>query len=108
MYKIVYGGVMRRAAALDLLRQHLPTLRRRFGVLDLAVFGSTARDEASERSDVDVLVTFQADASVGFFALAELQEYLEQVLGSSVDVLTLPSLDPRIRDRVLKEAVRAG
>jgi len=99
---------MRRDDALSLLRDHLPTLRRRFGVLDPAVFGSTARDKASDRSDVDVLVTFEAGRSVGFFALAELQEYLEQVLDSSVDVLTLPSLDPRIRDRVLKEAVRAG
>ncbi len=99
---------MRRKDVLHMLNQHLPALRRRFGVLEIAVFGSTARDEASDRSDIDVLVSFEAGARVGFFALAELKEYLEHVLGRPVDLLTPASLDPRIRARVLKEVVRAG
>ncbi len=99
---------MRRNDVLHVLKQHLPVLRDRFGVLELAVFGSMARDEASDRSDIDVLVTFEAGARVGFFALAELKEYLERVLSRPVDLLTPASLDPRIRARVLREAVRAG
>ena len=99
---------MRRNDVLHVLKQHLPVLRNRFGVLELAVFGSMARDEASDRSDIDVLVTFEAGARVGFFALAELKEYLERVLSRPVDLLTPASLDPRIRARVLREAVRAG
>jgi predicted nucleotidyltransferase len=99
---------MRRTDALNVLRQHLPVLRKRFGVREVAVFGSTARDEASDRSDIDVLVTFETGAHVGFFKLAELKDFLEGALDRSVDLLTPASLHPRIRDRVLKEAVRAG
>ncbi|OLC29679.1 MAG: hypothetical protein AUH69_05535 [Actinobacteria bacterium 13_1_40CM_4_65_12] len=99
---------MRRTDILNVLRQHLPMLRERFGVRELAVFGSTARDEASDRSDIDVLVTFETGAHVGFFKLAELKDFLEGALGMPVDLLTPASLHPRIRDRVLKEAVRAG
>ena len=98
---------MRRTDAVRALKR-MPALRQNFGVQEIAVFGSTARNEASDRSDVDILVTFQAKAPVGFFKLAELQEYLERALGRPVDLLTPGSLDPRIRDRVVKEAVRAG
>ena len=50
---------MNREEVLDILRTHKPTLAERFGVTDLALFGSFARDEATERSDVDVLVGFE-------------------------------------------------
>ena len=50
---------MNREEVLDILRTHKPTLAERFGVMDLALFGSFARDEATERSDVDVLVGFE-------------------------------------------------
>ena len=46
---------MNRDDVLDILRTHKPTLAERFGVTELALFGSFARDEATERSDVDVL-----------------------------------------------------
>ena len=49
---------MRKHEVLQLLTQHKPELVRRFGVTDLALFGSTARDEASDSSDIDVLVDF--------------------------------------------------
>ncbi len=49
---------MNRAEILNLLREHKPTLKQRFGVIELAIFGSFARDEASSDSDVDILVRF--------------------------------------------------
>lgn len=94
---------MRRAQTLALLRDRLPELRRRFAVSRLAVFGSVARDEATDRSDVDVLVDFDGPASFdGYFGL---KEELEALLGTRVDLATRAMLKPRIKPRVEDEAV---
>jgi len=74
-----------------------------FGVKSLALFGSVARDEAQSGSDVDILVEF--DRPVGLFEFIDLKNYLEKLLGSRVDLGTPASLKPRLRERVLKEAV---
>jgi predicted nucleotidyltransferase len=78
-------------------------LHERFGVSRLTPFGSVARDEAAPGSDVDLLVEF--DKPIGLFAFLELQHHLEQLLGSVVDLGTPQSLKPRLRARVLAEAV---
>ena len=95
---------MKRTTALKLLTQHKPELTRRFGVTDLALFGSTARDAAHEGSDLDVLVTFDGPAtSERYFGV---QFYLEDVLGCAVDVVTDKALRPELRPYVEREAVR--
>ncbi|MEW5707984.1 MAG: nucleotidyltransferase family protein [Pseudomonadota bacterium] len=99
---------MKRDEAIQKLRQHFPELRERFGVAHLSVFGSVARDEAGPESDVDILVEFSPDAQVGLFGLIELQQRLEELLGCKVDVGTPQGLRPRIRDRVLSEAVHVA
>ncbi len=78
--------VLGRDEALRLLREHMPVLRERFGVTSLALFGSTARDEAYADSDVDVLVEFdrEPDASWGSY---EARTYLSEVLGRRVDMV---------------------
>ncbi len=86
-----------------ILREHQPVLTARFGVRSLAVFGSIARNEATAESDVDLLVEFERP--VGLFELFALQDALESLLGRPVDVGTVQSLKPRIRERVLEEAV---
>ena len=53
---------MKKQQALDLLKQHIGEVRERFGVKRLALFGSTARDEAAADSDLDVLVEFEGTA----------------------------------------------
>jgi predicted nucleotidyltransferase len=73
----------------------------RLGVRSLHLFGSLARDEATEASDVDLLVEF--DRPVGYFGLVALQDYLSRLLDQSVDVGTIRSLKPRIRQQVEKE-----
>ncbi|MBI4572943.1 MAG: nucleotidyltransferase family protein [candidate division NC10 bacterium] len=85
-----------------LLREHRPELER-LGVKSLALFGSTARGEAREESDVDLLVEFQRP--VGLFEFVDLKGYLENLLGCRVDLGTPASLKPQLRDPVLKEAV---
>ncbi|MFM7449629.1 MAG: nucleotidyltransferase family protein [Leptolyngbyaceae cyanobacterium] len=95
---------MRKQEALTLLTNHQNTLKD-FGVKSLMLFGSVARDEARTDSDVDLLVEF--DRPVGLFTFVRLQRYLEEILESSVDLGTLDSLKPYLKESVFREAIRA-
>jgi predicted nucleotidyltransferase len=99
---------MKRAKVIQTLRQHQEELAKRFGVKSLALFGSMARDEATETSDVDLLVEFERTDAIGLFALFELQDHLEELLGYSVDLGTPNSLKSRIRDHVLSESINVN
>jgi uncharacterized protein len=81
-----------------------PGLRTRYGVKSLALFGSIARGEAGEDSDVDVLVTFEPGRTPGLAYFA-LQDELGSILGRAVDLNTPASLSPLFRDEVLQSAV---
>lgn len=70
---------------------------------NLRVFGSVARGEDVESSDVDLLVDL--DEGVGLLALIGLERELAGILGIDVDVVPADSLKPRIRERVMQEAV---
>jgi predicted nucleotidyltransferase len=80
--------------------------RRRFGVRDLAVFGSVARGEASATSDLDVLVDFDGPAT--FDGFMGLKFFLEDTLGVKVDLVTRAALKARLRERVESEARRVA
>jgi predicted nucleotidyltransferase len=95
---------MNRTQALQLLSQHKPELTRRFGVVQLALFGSSARNEAREGSDVDLLVSFDGPATSQRYFGA--QFYLEDVFGCPVDLVTDKALRAELRPYVEKEAVR--
>jgi predicted nucleotidyltransferase len=68
----------------------MPFLRDHFGVERIALFGSFARGEAHEDSDVDILVTLSKPLGFSFIQLAE---YLEEKLGRKVDLITMSSLE---------------
>ena len=94
---------MDRSTALQLLKEHRPALVDRFGVVRLALFGSTARDTARPDSDVDVLVAFDGPAtSERYFGL---QFYLEDLLGRPVDLVTEKALRERLRPYVERDAI---
>ena len=94
---------MTRAEVLETLRAHRPTLAERFGVVELALFGSFARDEASDESDVDILVRFDGPAtSNSYFGV---QFYIEDLLGRRVDLVTDKALRSEFRPYVEREAV---
>jgi predicted nucleotidyltransferase len=97
---------MQRNQVIRILRKHQAQLNERYHVASLSIFGSVARGEARPDSDVDVLVEFAHP--VGLFEFIGLQQYLESLLGRKVDLGTLRSLKPRVRDRVLQEAVRVA
>ena len=79
-------------------------LRRRFKVKDIGVFGSYVRGEQRKKSDVDVLVEFEEP--VGFFEFIALEDYLGDLLGVKVDLVSKKALKPRIGERILKEVIR--
>ena len=94
---------MTRADVLEALRAHRPTLAERFGVVELALFGSFARDEATDASDVDILVRFDGPAtSRSYFGV---QFYLEDLLGRRVDMVTDKALRSEFRPYVEREAM---
>ena len=94
---------MTRDEVLTLLRAHKPVLRERFGIAALALFGSFARDEASDNSDVDILVRFAGPAtSRSYFGV---QFYIEDLLDRRVDLVTDKALRPQFRPYVEREAL---
>ena len=94
---------MNRDEVLNALRAHKEILSHRFGVTDLALFGSIARDKATDGSDIDVLVRFDGPTtSKSYFGV---QFYLEDLLACPVDLVTDKALRVELRPYVEQEAV---
>ena len=98
-----YNKDMKLDAVVQILKQKNAELTKQLGVKSLSLFGSVARNEATSTSDVDLLVEF--DRPVGYFGLFALQDYLENLLGCSVDLGTPDSLKPYIKERIMGEIV---
>ncbi len=96
---------MRRDAVLKVLEAHSAELQR-FGVKSLRLFGSVARDEAADGSDVDLLVGFEKPP--GFSSFMKLRIFLEDLLGAKVDLVTENGLRDRVRPYVEEEAIRVA
>ncbi|MBI2298107.1 MAG: nucleotidyltransferase family protein [Armatimonadetes bacterium] len=75
------------------------------GVTSLRIFGSVARGEARPDSDVDMLVDL--DPGMSLLEFIGVKQFLEDVLGCEVDLAEEEAMKPRVRDRVLREAVSA-
>lgn len=93
---------MRREEILTLLGGHRADLED-FGVKSLRLFGSVARDEAVQDSDVDLLVAFEQSPS--FLGFMKLRIFLEDLLGATVDLVTETGLKERARQQVEKDAI---
>lgn len=98
---------MRRVEVLEILAANREALRE-FRVKSLAIFGSVARNEATDSSDVDLLVEFDEGARVGLFTFVRLKQFLEGVLGRTVDLATASALRAEMREQILREAIHAA
>ena len=85
--------------SLDELKQRILPVLEKFEVSRAGVFGSAARGEAREDSDLDLLVEFRGKKSL--LDLSGLKIELEELLGRKVDVLTYNSLHPLLKDKIL-------
>lgn len=104
---MVGGGnkkMLTQEKARDILRRELPNLRDNFGVRSIGLFGSFAKGEQTEDSDIDILIEFEKPIGLKF---VELAEYLEKVFGRQVDVLT-PAGIKGIRIKKIAQEIERG
>ncbi len=95
---------MKRDEVLEIVGKHRKQLQK-MGVKSLDLFGSVARNEAREDSDVDFFVEFNRE--IGLFEFIKVKLYLEYILKVSVDMGTLDSLRENLREPVIKDMIRA-
>jgi len=86
-----------------IINEHKPILEERFKVNSIGIFGSYVRKSQKEKSDIDVLVDFYE--TIDLFEFVELEDFLREILSIKVDVVMKETLKPRVKDRILKEAV---
>lgn len=91
---------MMREEVKKILKEQKEFLNREYHVSKIGVFGSYARDEHSESSDIDILVEFTRPVG---FEFIELKDYLETVFNKSVDLVTVKALKPYMKDEILSE-----
>ncbi|MDR3463751.1 MAG: nucleotidyltransferase domain-containing protein [Beijerinckiaceae bacterium] len=94
---------MKRAEAINRLLQHEADLKR-LGVEHLFLFGSTARDEAKDESDVDLFFDHEK-GKLGLYELMDVKERAASILGRKTDIMTRDSLHPGLRKRIEDSAV---
>jgi hypothetical protein len=81
-----------------------PTLKKRFKVETIEIFGSYARKQATEKSDIDLLVTYST-TDYDYFTILGLRNYLRRKLHMKVDIVSKEFLNKHIKDEVLREAI---
>jgi predicted nucleotidyltransferase len=97
---------MRKDQVLETLEEHAAEIRGRFKVKSLRLFGSVARDESWEGSDIDLLVDFSGPRT--FKGYMGLRIFLEDLLGMKVDLVTETGLKERVRPYIEKDAIRVA
>lgn len=102
MVSNVYENPLTAETVLQILREQ-PNLFKNFQIKSLALFGSVARKQATEASDLDFLVEFEGAAT--FDRYMDLKFFLEDLFGKPVDLVTKRSLKPQIAPSVLGEAI---
>jgi len=86
----------------EILRKHKLILKEKFKVKKIGVFGSYVQGEQSPASDIDLLVQFSEPVGWEFL---DLKEFLESILSTTVDLVTVNALNPQIKERILDEVV---
>lgn len=87
----------------ETLRVQKPYLANRYGIVELAVFGSYVRGEQQADSDIDVLIDLQRPPKISLIDLVELELYLSELLDMDVDVALKTNLKSRIGQHILQE-----
>ncbi len=104
--QICQHGPVDKKRILEILRDHEAELKAS-GLLHLRLFGSAARGEATPQSDVDLLADYDETMRISLLDLSRFEYQLADLLGSEVHLSSEKMMRPRIRERVLREAVSA-
>ncbi len=100
------GAALKKEDVIEILEKNSNKIRS-FHVHSLYLFGSVVRAEATEASDIDLLVEFEPGAHIGLFEFARLQRMLSDMLGCKIDLATKDSLHKSMKSRILGEAIHA-
>jgi len=86
-----------------ILREHKEELNKKYGVIEIGIFGSYVKNKQDEVSDVDILVEFSE--SIDLLTFVNLKNYLSDLLNINVDLVMKKVLKPRIGQRILQEVM---
>jgi predicted nucleotidyltransferase len=90
---------------IDFLQTHKSLLRERYAVKEIAIFGSFARNEQNEKSDIDLLIELQDNVASVYDTKEKLREYLSRSFDRSVDLAREKYLKPYAKEQILKELI---
>ena len=91
---------------IEILKNHEELIKQKYGVKRIGIFGSFARGEAKEGSDIDVLVDFNEGAKT-FDHFMDLKFFLEDLFGRRIDLVTASALRPQLKEVILREVTYA-
>lgn len=95
--------VMKKDECIALLKKYMSILKEKYGITSLSLFGSTARDDQKEGSDIDLFVDTETPNP---FLLMDAKEFLEHATGTSVDIVrNHQNLNPRLRNRIKRDGI---
>ena len=97
---------MNREQVVSALHQHRDEMRQRFAMKRLSIFGSAARDELREDSDIDVLVEFEGPPT--FDGYMGLKDFLEALFSTKVDLATPDAIKPRMRSLIERDLIHVA
>ncbi|RCW49727.1 MULTISPECIES: nucleotidyltransferase family protein [unclassified Halanaerobium] len=93
---------MDKKALKEKIRDLKPILEKKYKVKRIGLFGSFARDEANEDSDIDILVEFSGNIGWEFI---DLKQFLEENLEREVDLVTIEALKPELKEDILRDVI---
>lgn len=92
--------------AIGILKQHDMTIKQKYHVKKIGIFGSFARHEEKETSDIDILVEFDPGFKT-FDNYMDLKYFIESIFGRRVDLVTVAALKPQLKEDILREVIYA-
>ena len=90
-----------------ILKENKRQLQKRYCIKSIGIFGSRARGENCEDSDLDILVEFEEEKELGLIGFIEIEDYLSDLFGIKVDLVEKSALKPRIGSVIMREVVYA-
>mgnify|MGYP001119291644 CR=1 FL=1 len=96
---------MKRSEVIRILRENAEAVRE-MGATSLYLFGSSARDEASQQSDLDLFIDYDPQSRFSLIDLVGIKQLLEEAMAMDVDLTTRNSLHPQLKDEIQRTAIR--
>lgn len=90
---------------IEKLKELKPEIEKRYQISEIGIFGSYIRNEQTENSDLDILVSINENSKLSLLGFCKIENWLSEILGIKVDLVMKDSLKPRIGKRILSEVV---